>query len=435
AEGVERATLLRLGRGRGRVPGAAGLGGGAGRACSAHKPTRRRAGVGTGGHILRRLGWPAHLRPLRAGGRLADGPSQPEENNARRSRPDRGKHPRRRRDDRALAVEPVLGRVERRGHRRRSPRTGCYGRQPLVHRASRSRPRHPRGGGLRRPARLRAGTDVARRRPRLARGDGPARRRRPRRPDPGPLPHARRPVARGPPALRCARRGRGSEDGRGGVARSRAGHGGERPGGDAWRCRLARPAYPGVLAALGELLYLRGVLERHHRGPLRPALHRPRHPGGDGGRRARADGGDELRRHHRLGLAHGPLRPEEASRRLLLPAWPLAPPPAVRHGLRGALYLRDLLWPRLHRHRPSDRRARRRQVRQAQRRGGLRVGILLSPGRRGPGRLPRWRRPRLFRRLHSGVPRRRSSSHTRLPHSLPHKPRPVAPGAGGCPAL
>ena len=73
-----------------------------------------------------------------------------------------------------------------------------------------------------------------------------------------------------------------AEHGRRGEPRARAGDAGARPraGG------VAGAADAGVLAALGELLHLRGVLERHHRGSLRTALHRPRHPGGHG-RRAR----------------------------------------------------------------------------------------------------------------------------------------------------
>jgi hypothetical protein len=63
-----------------------------------------------------------------------------------------------------------------------------------------------------------------------------------------------------------------------------------------------------------------GVFKRHYRRSLRPALHRLRHPRGAGCLCARAYGSYELRRNHRFGLAHGPLRPTEAARGLLLPA-------------------------------------------------------------------------------------------------------------------
>src|SRR5829696_7958877 len=79
-----------------------------------------------------------------------------------------------------------------------------------------------------------------------------------------------------------------------------------------------RPPQPGVLAAIGELLHLWCLLQRHNRGPLRPPLHRPRHSRGHGRERPGHHGRDELRRHAGFGLAHRPLRSEEAPGHLLL---------------------------------------------------------------------------------------------------------------------
>src|SRR5215210_3877981 len=67
-----------------------------------------------------------------------------------------------------------------------------------------------------------------------------------------------------------------------------------------------------------------------------------------------------FRRYYCFRPTHGSLRPPEAARSLLLLARPLAAAPAVRHLLRGALYLRSLLRSRLHRHSPPDGRPRRR---------------------------------------------------------------------------
>ncbi|CAA9470709.1 MAG: Uncharacterized MFS-type transporter, partial [uncultured Rubrobacteraceae bacterium] len=426
AEGGWRAVLLRLGRGRGGLSGAPRLGGGARGPGGAHQPSRDGARLEPGCDLLRRLHRPSPLRPLGSRGRLAHGPLRPDEGRALRPRRDRGQHPGRRRHDRALAAQPVLGRPQRHRHRRRRPRPRRDRREPLVYRAPRPRPRHPRGGGLRRTAPLRPGAHVARRRRRLARGDGLPRRRLTPRPRAGPTLHARRPGPHGATSLRRAgeerrrgepgprardrRRGRRAREGGRGVETGREG--------------------AGVLAALGELLYLRGVVQRDHRGPLYPPLHRPRHPGGDGRGRPRAHGRDELRRDHRLGLPDGPLRPPQAPRRLLLPARPLATAAAVRRCVRGPRHLRRFLRARLHSDGAPDRGARRGQVRPGARGYGLRLGLLRPPAWRRPRRLPRRRRPRLPGRLHRSLPRGWHPGYSGRPHGEPREPLFAPPGRG-----
>ena len=99
-----------------------------------------------------------------------------------------------------------------------------------------------------------------------------------------------------------------------------------------------------VLVSVRHLLRLR----LHHQRPGRHAsdrlLRRHGHPGGAGGRPARADGRVRPDRHHAVGLADRPLRPAQAARRLLRHARPVADLSAAFRLLGDSLTLFAVLY-------------------------------------------------------------------------------------------
>ena len=94
-----------------------------------------------------------------------------------------------------------------------------------------------------------------------------------------------------------------------------------------------------------------------------PDVPRFRHSAGAGGEPARGDGYFRFRRHHRLGLAVGPLRQSQAVVLVLRAARPVAVVPAVHRFLvLRPVAVCDVLWPRLDRDRAADGAANRPAV-------------------------------------------------------------------------
>ena len=158
-----------------------------------------------------------------------------------------------------------------------------------------------------------------------------------------------------------------------------------------------------LLVPRDDVLRLRRDVQRPHR----PALHQPcrRSRVRGSGRRgsARGDGRVQLRRDDRVGLADRPTRPPQAAADLLhLPRHQPALP-AVRPRLDGDHGLQHPVRPRLHRHGPADRRARRGCLRPAERGHRVRLGVRGAPARRGDRGVRGRRGPRERRRLRRRV--------------------------------
>ena len=108
-----------------------------------------------------------------------------------------------------------------------------------------------------------------------------------------------------------------------------------------------------------------------------------RHSAGAGRGPARGDGHLRFRRHHRLGLAVGPLRQSLAAVLVLRPARAVAAVPAVHRLLvLRPVAVRDVLRARLDRHRAADGAADRAAVRPRARQSGVRLDLRRPSARR-----------------------------------------------------
>ncbi|CAA9554441.1 MAG: Uncharacterized MFS-type transporter, partial [uncultured Thermomicrobiales bacterium] len=317
----------------------------------------------------------------------------------------------------ALAARPALGRRGRARHGGDGHRARRDGRQPLVRRPPRPRPRRADGRQRDRAAGLPAGSRPPRGLDRLALGGGGDRRRRAAgRATRRPL-HARPPGRPRPAGVR-RRRGDG-----------RPTRGGREPG--RRRVRWAPPRRPlaRFLAPLGQLLRLRRDHERPDRHPPDPGLGRPRDGPGHRRRHARRDRRLRHRRHDRLRLADRPLGPAPPAARLLRAAGPLAALPArrLRRPPRRPDPLRRLLRPGLGRDGTPHRRPDRGPLRQAQRWHRLRLDLRRTPARRRRGRLRRRGDPDLDGRLPARLLWRRHPRPGRRRDDPGDRPRPPPP--------
>ncbi len=170
-----------------------------------------------------------------------------------------------------------------------------------------------------------------------------------------------------------------------------------------------------VLGAVRDLLHLRRQHQRPGPGASDPDVPRFRHSAGAGREPARRDGHLRFLRHHRLGLAVGPLRQPLSAVLVLRPARAVAGVPAVHRFLvLRPVAVCDVLRPRLDRDRAADGAADRAAVRAGARQSRVRLDLRRPPTRR---------RHRGIRRrpvadgaceLSAGVLRRRRAVHHRL---------------------
>ena len=135
-------------------------------------------------------------------------------------------------------------------------------------------------------------------------------------------------------------------------------------------------------------------LRRHHQRPGPGAsdsdVPRFRHSAGAGREPARRDGHLRFRRHHRLGLAVGPLRQSLAAVLVLRPARPVAAVPAVHRFLvLRPVGVCDVLRAGLDRHGAADGAADRATVRAGTRQSGVRLDLCRPSARRRRRRLRR----------------------------------------------
>ena len=120
----------------------------------------------------------------------------------------------------------------------------------------------------------------------------------------------------------------------------------------------------GVLDPVRHLLHLRRQHQRPDPGAPDPDVPRFRHSAGAGRKPARRHGHLRFLRHHRLGLAVGPLRQPLAVVLVLRPARAVAAVPAVHRFLvLRPVAVCDVLRPRLDRHRAADGAAHRAALR------------------------------------------------------------------------